>query len=726
MSVLDTRAIARALGVPPAEDEAAARQEIGRRWGPYVLDDLVGVGGTGAVYRARRVDGVAGPVAVKLVRGAGAARRLRREAACVRRLDHPAIVRLLDAGEGYLVFEFVLGRPIDVYCDERALPLSRRLELFHMTCEAIEHAHRRGVIHRDLKPAHVLVTEDGRPRIVDFGIACAETGDAASRTLLAAMTPLYASPEQLRGGRPTAASDVFALGVLLHDLVASERPRASSDLGRILARAMEPDPARRYASARALARDVARYREGKRVRARGRASWRGPAVAALAIAAAGAGAFVASRAAPPRASEPAPAAASPAARLVADALFAADPSRRGGDRSAVTLLADVGLRIDSEVTPREPQEAAALHELVGRTFLGLRLPWPAEFHFDRALRIRRERGEGNEAIVPALEGLGLAQALADRAEGLPLRRAALEARLAAGDEVASARSRIGLAVALVRSAAPPRCDEAARELDAAVAKLGGADPAATLEALAWRAEVERYRGDAARAEALAGEALAFARLGLGDENPFAIDALVTRARSLAELGRRKEAEGAFRRALDLTRKRIGEVAAAGRLTDLALLAAAAGDLGAAERLLLDALAIRAASYASREKAASRLLESIRERLASHDPAVARPAVLESLDVVGRLRGDPPFDTFGWQETLTALGSVIEFAGDAAAAERLFRAAIVARERLFPSDHWRLAEGRCRIAAERDAALASLLRALGEAHPAVRAAIAAHR
>ena len=718
MRLLDTRALARALGVPPADAEAAARAEVGRLAGPYRLLDLVGVGGTGAVYRARR-ESTGETVALKLVRGADGetGRRVRREAACVRRLDHPSIVKLVDEGEEYLAFEFVEGTPIDRHCDDRELRLSERLDLFVLVCEAIEHAHRRGVVHRDLKPAHVLVDGAGRPRIVDFGIAHAGGGGADSRTLLRAMTPLYASPEQMRGDRPTAASDVFALGVLLHDLVADERGRASNGLARVIARATEPDPARRYGSARALARDVARFRAGKRPRARRPLRPARTAAAALAlVAAAAAGSLAARRASlPPVAAAPPP---SRAAALLREVFESASPSRLGGDVDALYLLADVGLRIDPEVAPTEPTEAAGLHETVGRTFLEQRLPWAATYHFDRARLLRLERGED---LVVAHEGLGLALALEDRADGLECRRDALARRLARGDaELAVARSRVGLAVALVRCATPPLCAEADRELDLAGS---AADAETALEAAAWRAETARHRGDdAARVLDLADRALARARGHIGDDHPAAIDALVTRGRALGDLGRAEEAEAALRRAVDLARNKFGDVGAAARMIDLARVETSRGEVAGAERLLLDALAIRAASYASKEKPASRLLASIRGRLASPDRAVALGAVDDALSVVGPLRGNPPFDMAGWQSTLLAIGEVLARTPDSAAlGERLVREVIDRRRCQYGDDHWRVAEARCRLAQERDAALATLRAALGDGHPAVRQA-----
>jgi eukaryotic-like serine/threonine-protein kinase len=156
--------------------------------------------------------------------------RFRSERQTLAGLDHPNIVRLLDGGstrEGlpFLVMDFVEGCPIDDYCDQRKLSIDDRLGVFSKVCEAVQYAHRKGVIHRDLKPGNILVTAEDLPKLLDFGIAKVLNSDPLSRRTLATqtgtrcMTPAYASPEQMRGKSVTEATDIYSLGVVLYELL---------------------------------------------------------------------------------------------------------------------------------------------------------------------------------------------------------------------------------------------------------------------------------------------------------------------------------------------------------------------------------------------------------------------------------------------------------------------------------------------------------------------------
>jgi TolB-like protein/Tfp pilus assembly protein PilF len=241
-------------------------------------------------------------------------RRFRRERQILASLEHPNIARLYDGGatadgRPYLVMEYLEGVPIDRHCDERGVDLRGRLDLFLAVCRAVEFAHRHRVVHRDIKPANILVTPNGTIRLLDFGIAKLlspePAGSAATRTGLHLLTPEYASPEQVAGGPITERTDVHALGVLLYQLLTGHRPFApaggtpeevtrsvltsipdapsvaatrapgSPDLARrlrgnldaIVLKALEKAPAQRYASADALAADLERYLQGKRVTA---------------------------------------------------------------------------------------------------------------------------------------------------------------------------------------------------------------------------------------------------------------------------------------------------------------------------------------------------------------------------------------------------------------------------------------------------------------------------
>lgn len=230
-------------------DRGAVRPELltgepgrmeGRRVGHYEILRELGRGGMGSVYLALRTDDVyRKPVAFKVVRPEAGTheviQRFRREREILASLDHPNLARLLDGGttpEGlpYFVMDYVEGQPIETYCDERQLNISERLKLFRAVCAAVEYAHGRGVVHRDLKPGNILVTEDGVVKLLDFGIAkllrteAHESVAAMTLTGMGLMTPEYASPEQVRGETVGTASDVYSLGVILYELLTGHRP----------------------------------------------------------------------------------------------------------------------------------------------------------------------------------------------------------------------------------------------------------------------------------------------------------------------------------------------------------------------------------------------------------------------------------------------------------------------------------------------------------------------
>ncbi len=239
---------------------------VGARFGAYVLEAPIGQGGMGAVWRARRADGrYTGQVAVKLLHlslvGRAGMRRFEREGAILARLSHPNIARLLDAGvsEGgqpYLVLELVEGERIDRHCDARRLRVDERIALFREVLEAVAHAHRHLVIHRDIKPGNILVADDGTVKLLDFGIAkLLQDDDGEAPTdltggLRAGLTPDYAAPEQLRAEAVTTATDVYSLGVLLYQMLAGQHPTAPphatpADLMRTT---LDTDPGRLSAS----------------------------------------------------------------------------------------------------------------------------------------------------------------------------------------------------------------------------------------------------------------------------------------------------------------------------------------------------------------------------------------------------------------------------------------------------------------------------------------------
>jgi len=270
---------------------AAGLSLIGRRLGAWQVAQLIGVGGMGEVYRGERVDGeFQQRVAIKVVRGASDAASIARfptERQILANLSHPNIARIYDggttdSGEPYLVMEYIEGQRIDEYCRTHSLVDAQRVRLLQTVCGAVHYAHQHNIIHRDIKPANIMVAEDGAPRLLDFGIAKlleVPGGGTATATHARALTPDYASPEQLLNRPLTPASDVFALGAILRELLSGVRfrpdparakepgRRIRPEFARVVERATAADPKERYASAAELSEALERaLKRGPRVR----------------------------------------------------------------------------------------------------------------------------------------------------------------------------------------------------------------------------------------------------------------------------------------------------------------------------------------------------------------------------------------------------------------------------------------------------------------------------
>ncbi|HUD41068.1 MAG TPA: serine/threonine-protein kinase [Dokdonella sp.] len=433
---------------------AAGLPAPGECVGPWRLLRELDAGGMGVVFLAERTDGAyQRQVAVKFVRTdhllfAGERRReliarFENERVLLARVDHPNVARILDGGSldglPYLVMDYVEGDSLLVHCERRHLDTRARLALFCKVCDGVQAAHRHLIVHRDLKPGNVLVGADGEPRLLDFGIARmldagADAERATTRTGLLALTPAYASPEQLRLEPPTTASDVYSLGVILYELLTGTRPyqleglspaeierivcdtapvplrqaRAAAqaadaaraprpafgaDLERIVARALHKAPERRYGSAQALADDLRRHLAGRPVQAhpdslgyrigkfvgRHRLACASGALAAIAVLAAGAVAIW-------QAAQAHRAAADTAAvnAFLVDVLKTSNPYMSGEEISLSEALTVAAGKVEERFGDR-PDLAVGVRSALGESMLATGRLDAAELQLQRAL-----------------------------------------------------------------------------------------------------------------------------------------------------------------------------------------------------------------------------------------------------------------------------------------------------------------------------------------------------
>ena len=601
-------ASAASLAEPPGlSDEPAPR-----RLGPYLIKGEIGRGGMATVYEARRDDAeFERTVAVKVLRRgmdtADIVRRLRRERQILANLDHPGIARLLDGGRAedgrpYVVMEHIAGEPIDLYCRRRELDLRARLQLFRRVCDAVHYAHRNLVLHRDIKPSNILVGAEGWPKLLDFGIAKVlageteedgtEDGATGDATLTGArlLTPGWASPEQVRGGQLSTASDVYSLGLLLYLLVAGRRayevdPRRPAELERIVCEtlpkppgrgddldlvvmaALRKEPERRYASAEQLAEDVRRYlenlpvwarkdtaayRTGKFVR---RHRW-GVATAAGVFCALLFAALVARQQALEAREQKEH--AEQVADFLTEVFETSDPSEARGRALTAREVLDQGVARLRYRLRNDPEQRADLLATLGRVYQKLALYDDAGRLLEEAVALRGGRQASSPAVAAGLRDLAMLDYFRgrwDAGRATAERALELQRRLAAG-------------------------------------------PLELAETLLLLADIDAASGRFAEAEALYLETLELQLEAAGADS----EVVATTRNSLGELYFRQGAIGragaAIEESLAVRRRLLGndhpEVATS--LNNLAAVRQARGELDGARRLLAEVLAARRRIY----------------------------------------------------------------------------------------------------------------------------------
>ena len=728
--------------------ETAPPSLEGRRVGPYRIISLLGRGGMGAVYLAERED-VGLRCALKLVRGGLAApeavERFLFERRVLARLEHPNIARLLDAGVAedgtpWFAMERVDGAPIDQYCDAHRLPIPERLRLFEAVCEAVAYAHRNLIVHRDLKPSNILVTVDGVPKLLDFGIAKLledKEDHGLTRTGLRLLTPEHAAPEQLAAAPITTATDVYTLGLVLYELLSGHharrlegsspaalerrlaspirqppsaaamkteritapgggdttltpeatataratepaqlRRRLTGDLDAIVMRALAPEPERRYPSAAALLDDLRRYRDGLPVIARPD-TW-----------AYRARRFIRRHTVP----------------VVTAAAF-------------IVMLAGfaVSMALQQAATARQrdraEQEAARAQRV--SDFLVKLFDVADPFSADavradsisvRDFLIRRgemvsELGDQPQVQLDIMNVVGhmyFSLGLYDRAGPMYDRAVALGRTLYphGSDALVTALSD---RAELYRMNG--RFQDAEHDYRVAVrmARALHAEPHASLvTALNGLGQMLRQAGRYDEAEPVLREALAKRRAVYGARSVEAADGLNNLGLLLWAKGEPAEAEPLLEDALAIERERLPPVhpMISAVLNNLGLVREALGKLDSAEAPLREALEIKRQLFGEHHwRIANGLVNLSSLLLKMHRPAEAEPLAQEALTIVHK--------TFGEDHELAGvalqkLSEVRQQQGDRVAAERYMRRSLSVLEAALPADHPRIAATRVRL------------------------------
>jgi len=660
-----TLTFARSAVVQLAHHGTISSQPAGRRIGAYRLLRPVGEGGMGTVYLATRADeAYRQQVAIKLMHpGLGVVKgmllRFSNERQILANLNHPNIARLLDGGlsnDGipYLVMEYVEGAPIDEYCRANRLSIEQRLKLFLSVCEAVGYAHKNLVIHRDIKPANILVTADGVPKLLDFGIAkLLDPGsDAPSATQVSEriLTLDYASPEQVRGDQITTATDVYALGLLLYELLAGKLPfrmasktpvefariiceeeppppskvyalpdggdkngddaeKLKGDLDHIVLMALRKEPGRRYSSVGALARDIQayltgysiqaradtwRYRSGKFVR-RHRVAVPMTAVGVLALIgfSVAMGLFARRANRERQIAEQQQQVAKQERDFLGGIFEAASPLvARGKIITARDLLDQAAKRIDTQPVGIPEVEAAILDD-VGSSYDTLGLYDQAEGLIKRAYDIRKKTSPASVEFAQTANDLGIiymTKGQFGEAEAL-LREAVAAARKAPGNhnhELASVLADLGVCLSDESKFA-----EAQTLLRESVALNPNRDNQAAAEARFYLGTLLDQKGDFTGAEQFIREAMAITEKVEGTDSPDLANQMNEYGDVLAELGNVSAAMAEQQKAVALMRQiNSGTADYTYGLESMAMMYLDDGDWKHAEPLMREAHAVR--------------------------------------------------------------------------------------------------------------------------------------
>ncbi|MGQ0736668.1 MAG: tetratricopeptide repeat protein [Acidobacteriota bacterium] len=732
------------------------------RVGPWQLIRLLGRGGMGAVYLAERADGqFRQEVALKIARAGfddrATIRRFTAERQIVASLEHPNIARLIDGGviddgRPYFAMELVDGQTLIDYCDQRQLAVDARLRLFLQLGEAVQYAHRHLIVHRDLKPSNVLVTGDGNVKLLDFGIAkLLESSDAPADSTLThdrVMTPAYAAPEQISSGAVTTATDVYALGVVLYELLCGRRPfeqgdrtpreleedilgkeplgpaaavaamppedaavpararrstphrlrrRLQGDLEVVCLTALHKEPARRYRSAEQLVEDVRRHLAGLPIAAardsmgyRARKFMRrhamavGVTAAAILLLASTAIVLAVQSRALSRERDKAQQVAS----LLVDVFEVADPSEARGTQVTAREVLDRGLsRVERFAD--QPDVQGDLLSVLGRVYRNLGLYGRAASITDRAAGVLAASRSPEDPEVSLLKGrLGELQflqgAYPDAERTLRDVLAVQERRRPESADVVTSLNHLGKV--LQATARPNEAEPVLRRALDLGRRVLGPQHAEVAEALSTLGAVMFVRGRLDDAEPLFRDALAVRRAALGDDHPLVPASLNNLATLLSRKGDLTGAERMHREALALAVRVYGpqHPRVATMSNNLGLTLFARGEVAAAEAPLRDSLFVRRKILGDAHPETAQSLANLGLVVQTLGRHQEARPLYEEALAIRRRALGPRHPLVA--QSLNNLGLLAAASGDPAAAERSYREALaILRDSLAP-DH----------------------------------------
>jgi serine/threonine-protein kinase len=727
-----------AASIPAPEPSLA-----GVKIGAYTLVSPIGHGGMGTVWRAVRSDGrYQGEAALKLLNAALVGRgpgeeRFKREGTILARLTHPQIARLIDAGvtatgQPYLVLEHIEGRHIDRYCDDERLGIPERIRLFLEVQAAVAHAHANLIVHRDLKPSNVLVMADGQVKLLDFGIAKlleSDAGDVEGTMLTregdAVLTPRYAAPEQVTGGRITTATDVYALGVLLFELLSGRHPTSSDartsaefvraitdteptrlsavvrdlvdpqasekvavhrattpdrlrkmlrgDLDTIVAKALKKNPAERYESVAEFSDDLRRYLDHQPISARpDSVGYRaakfvqrhrrvlGAAAATVAIVVGLIAYYTVQLTTERDRARLQAEKASKVSELLSGLLTGADPYRTPDKKEpTVQNLLDIGAERVAHDLRDQPELQAEMFNVIGRTYQRMGLREKAQPLLEQALTIGRKSGTDSAYLAQTLNNLGVLH----REEG-----------------------NLGLAERLLTESVAMRRRVLGPE---------DKDVAITLVELS---RVYTDSGRDAEAEAPIRESLAIRRKVLGEEHRETAVSKNELALLLYDRGELDEAERLERENVATSERALGpEHPNTGTSKgNLGLVLNAKGDAVAAEPLFRESLRVDRRTFGETSSQYASSMNNLARSIERQGRLVEAQLLLEDAVRIGRTQmsdDNPRQIIFNLN-----LARVRIMRGDGAGTEEVIRRALSARQHVFPSTDWRIAEAQSLLGA----------------------------